>query len=685
MEQSLNQALTKENENTELIFKSPQQGDLGGLYLQMKKILILSILILSSVLVQAIIKLPALVGDNMVLQRDAKINLWGWAAPGEKIGLQFQNTHTSTNTGKDGKWTITLQAMPAGGPYDMVIKGKNNSLSIRNILIGDVWLASGQSNMEWITKNIKNSKAEIAKANIPRIRLLKLKTNVSFKPQQDFNSDGWVECSPKSITQFSAIAYLFGRELYEKYQVPVGLINSSWGGTPAEAWISSEGLSKVDDFKEGAKNLLALDSAKYAVFNKKREDWYKGPGAIDRGHLANGQSWADTGIDTSDWLSMELPCLWSDRKQMKGYYGAVWFCKEIVIPPNLAGKPLELNMTSIASIDSTFFNGKFVGYGAGFNHEAKYTVSGDLVKAGKNLITVRIIGSTFMSGFMGIADDFFAQSGDVKIPLSGEWRYKPASNLKDIPNIVGLVGYNNTMPQSPNVVFNAMIAPLIPYTIKGVIWYQGEGNAYNFEKAKQYYELFPTLIGDWRKHWGTEFPFIFVQLAGFQENKVEPADYPWARVREAQSKALSLPFTGMATAIDIGEQKSIHPKNKQDIAHRLVLVAEKIAYGEQVVSSGPTFNKMIVEGDKIRIKFNNTGSGLLIKDESGNVRGFAIAGANRKFAWAKAYQDGNDIIIIVDNKIKQPIAIRYGWSNFPDGNIYNKENLPAIPFRTDDW
>lgn len=654
-------------------------------YLQMRKILILSALILTTILVQAIIKLPALVSDNMVLQRDAKINLWGWATPGEKIDLQFQNTHIRKTTGKDGKWMITLQAMPAGGPYDMVIKGNDNSICINNILIGDVWLASGQSNMEWLTRNIKNSTAEIEKGDKPRIRLLKIKTNVSFEREKNIITDGWVECSPKSVTHFSAIAYLFGRELYEKYHVPIGLISSSWGGTPAEAWISSEGLSKHDDFKESVKNLSALDSTKYAIFNKRREEWYKGSGAIDRGHLANGQSWADSGINTFDWLSMKLPCLWSDLKQMKGYYGPVWYRKEIDIPVNLAGKPLELNLTSIVSCDSTFFNGKFVGSGAGFNHKAIYTVSGNLVKTGRNLITIRIEGSTFMSGLMGTADDFFAQSGDVKIPLSGEWRYKTASDLKDIPNIVGLVGYNKTMPQCPIVAFNAMISPLIPYTIKGVIWYQGESNATNFDKAKQYYYLFPTLIKDWRKQWGVEFPFIFVQLAGYQSNKEEPADYPWARVREAQSKALSLPFTGMATAIDIGEENNIHPKNKQDVAHRLALVAEKTAYGEQVVSSGPTFDKMIVEGDKIRIKFNNTGSGLMTKDESGNAHGFAIAGADRKFIWAKAYQDGNDIIIIVDNKIKQPIAIRYGWSNLPNGNLYNKENLPAIPFRTDDW
>ena len=297
---------------------------------------------------------------------------------------------------------------------------------------------------------------------------------------------------------------------------------------------------------------------------------------------------------------------------------------------------------------------------------------------------MRIQGFKLLSGVTGTDNELFARNGNDRLELAGDWQYKTAADLKDIPNIVGIERYNKSMPQCPLVLYNAMIAPLIPYTIKGVIWYQGESNADSFEEANQYYTLFPTLIKDWRKQWGYEFPFLYVQLAGYQPNKKEPTDYPWARVREAQSKALSLPSTGMATAVDIGEENDVHPKNKQDVAHRLVLAAGKVAYGKQVISSGPTFSKMTIEGDKIRISFNNIGSGLFTKDKSGYAKGFAIAGSDKKFIWANAYQDGNDIIV-VSNKIKNPVAVRYDWCNFPDGNIYNKENLPATPFRTDIW
>ena len=650
----------------------------------MKKIALVVIFIVSVVLAHTTIKLPALVGNNMVLQRDAKINLWGWATPGEKINITFQNKTVKATTDKDGKWAVILPALPAGGPYNMVIKGKAESDTIRNILVGDVWLASGQSNMEFITKKVNNSKEEIEKANYSNIRLFGVNKNLSFQPEKYIKSDGWVECSPKSVEYFSVIAYLFGRELCEKYQVPIGLISSSWGGTPAEAWVSAEGLNQLDEFKESVKNISSLDANKFDVFIKTRDEWYKGAGAIDRGHMANGQSWADTGINTSDWSSMHLPGVWSENNQLKGYMGAIWFRKEIDIPANMVGKPLELNLASIAANDSTFFNGKFIGKGIGFGHKPIYKIPAEDVKAGKNLLVMRIQGFKLLSGVTGTDNEFFARNGNDRLELAGDWQYKTAADLENIPNIIGIERYNKSMPQCPLVLYNAMIAPLIPYTIKGVIWYQGESNADSFEEANQYYTLFPTLIKDWRKQWGYEFPFLFVQLAGYQPNKKEPTDYPWARVREAQSKALSLPSTGMATAVDIGEENDVHPKNKQDVAHRLVLAAGKVAYGKQVISSGPTFSKMTIEGDKIRISFNNVGSGLLTKGQYDYVRGFAIAGADKRFTWAKAYQDGNDIIVVSD-KIKNPVAVRYDWCNFPDGNIYNKENLPATPFRTDIW
>ena len=651
----------------------------------MKIRLLFALSFLLNVTVWADIKLPALVGDNMVLQRNANINLWGWADPGETVSLQFQGRQLTAEAGKDGKWLAVTSPLPAGGPYEMVIKGKN-TIIIRNVLVGDVWLASGQSNMALMLKNINNSKQEIETAQNPQIRLLTVNPKTAFQPEQDIATNGWKECSPELAGNFSAIAYLFGRELNKKYQVPIGLINSSWGGTIVEAWTSAEGLNGFEHLKKSVETISKLSVAEYEANNKEREAWSKQYGSVDRGTMADGKTWADEDLNTSDWSTMQVPGFWTGVKEIKGFQGIVWFRKEINVPEEASGKPVELHLGDIVFSDSTYFNGKLVGTTKGLFKERVYTVPAEIVKTGRNVITVRIQGESPVGGGMvGIADNIFAQTGDNRIPLSGDWLYKTGPDISGLPpKIPGLENFNQAMPNAPTVLFNGMISPLIPFRIKGVIWYQGESNAGNFAEARQYYSLFPALINDWRKRWGDNFPFLFVQLPGYQPDKPAPADYPWARLREAQSKALALPNTGMATTIDIGEENNIHPKNKQDVAHRLVLAAEKIAYNENIVYSGPTYKTMKVKGNKVRLSFDNVGAGLWVKDKYGYIRGFAIAGADKKFVWARAFEEGDNVIVYAES-IAKPVAVRYNWGNTPDGNLYNKENLPAVPFRTDDW
>ncbi|MEO8254622.1 MAG: sialate O-acetylesterase [Flavobacterium sp.] len=650
----------------------------------MKKLFFVLLIFLPLTKILAIVKLPALVGDNMVLQRDANIALWGWASPNEAITIQFLSKVLKTKTQKNGKWKIILPPLAAGGPYEMIIQGKNKII-IKNIMIGDVWLASGQSNMEFILKNANNAQQEIESANFPQIRLFKVQRDIAFKPKEDVNSEGWKICSPLTAEQFSAVAYLFGRELHQHYKVPIGLIETTWGGTTAETWTSTEGLKLLPYFNEKIEILTKMNVENYEAYKRKRNAWNNEFGNTDRGQLQNGKSWADPVTNISDWSIIKQPAIWMTIKELKGYTGKIWFRKEIEIPASAIGKPLELSLGGIVLKDSTYFNGKFIGTNEGYIKKRLYSVPENLVKLGKNIIVIQVKGITDeFGGFVGTPEDLYVHFGNQKIALAGDWLYKTGPDISNIPDPGIYANFNDAIPQNPSLLYNAMIAPIIPYTMKGVIWYQGESNADSFEKASQYYSLFPALIKDWRNRWGYNFPFLFVQLAGFQTESSEPSDTPWAHLREAQYKTLSLHNTGMATAIDIGEIDDIHPKNKQDVAKRLVLTAKKVAYKEDLVFSGPTLKEMKIEKDKVRITLDNIGSGLLIKNKNGYINGFAIAGSNKKFAWAKAYLDGNDIIVY-NTTIKEPVAIRYNWGNSPDGNLFNKEELPAPPFRTDNW
>lgn len=649
----------------------------------MKKLFLLFLLNILVPGLRANIILPALVGDNMVLQRDTKINLWGWADPGEKISIQFQARQLKTKAGKDGKWTIILPSFPAGGPYQMFIKGKN-SITLQNILIGDVWLASGQSNMEMRLHDIKNGEQETESADYPQIRLFTVTKKFAFQPREKLSSGYWTVCSPDAVASFSAVEYLFGREIYKRYKIPVGLIHSSWGGTAAQAWISSEGLKPFPAYSKTAKDLSCIDSITYDAYIAKRKAWLREFAKTDRGRVPGSTSWDATELNTADWLTMKLPGFWSSYKELKGYSGTIWFRKSIEVPEQAAGKSIELHLGSILFRDSIFVNGQLIGATTGQEKKRVYQVPGNLVKAGSNLLVLRITGILDFGGMTGTSNELYARVAEKKISLAGDWLYKTAPDIGSFPHDERLSGFLPGSPQTPSVIFNAMIAPLIPYSIKGVIWYQGESNTNSMDEAKEYASLFPALIGDWRHKWGYDFPFLFVQLAGYKSDEDQPGDYIWAHLREAQYKTLTVPNTAMATAIDIGEEDDIHPKNKQDVAKRLVLAAEKIVYNENVVFSGPTYKSMKIETDRIRIAFDNIGSGLWLKDKYGYILGFAIAGADKKFVWAKAYQDGNEIIIYADG-LKQPVAVRYNWGNKPEGNLYNKENLPAVPFRTDGW
>lgn len=627
---------------------------------------------------QAEVKLPALVGDHMVLQRDTPIRIWGWAEPGERVTVQVKNQKKRIRTGPTGTWEIFLNPEVAGGPYTLTVSG-TNSIVLNDILFGDVWLASGQSNMEWALQNTNNAEREIASAQYPNIRLFTVKRAFAFEEKEDVQSVGWQLCSPETAAHFSAVAYLFGRELHREYNVPIGLIHSSWGGTTAQTWTSPEGLKTIPRLHAASQAIQKISEADYETYKAALADWKNNEGAIDRGRQAGKTAWTSSELNTDSWPEMQLPGNWYDVLQLHKYGGTVWLRKTVSLPSLQSTKNAIIGLGNITESDSVFVNGHFVGATKGYNPKRVYSIPDGVLHSGDNTITLKQTGRSEFGGISGNPDDLFLQVDGFSVPLSGTWKYQPAPDLNTMPVLPGVPDFSTTMPQSPNLLYNAMLQPLVKFTIKGVIWYQGESNAHNFEEAEEYGTLFPAMIQDWRKVWNQDFPFLFVQLANYMTDGAEPKDTPWARLRESQTKTLQLPNTGMAVTIDIGNPQDIHPRNKQDVAHRLVLAARHIAYGESITHSGPMIESLTARGNELKLEFSHVGSSLQIKDSYGYLKGFSIARADGIFQWAQARIENNSVVIRSDS-VLNPVSVRYNWGNSPDGNLYNAEGLPAVPF-----
>ena len=623
----------------------------------------------------ATVKLPGLVSNGMVLQRHQPLLLWGWANPQEAITLHFLGHAYKTNTDNAGRWQVILPACAAGGPYSMTITGEN-SITISNILIGDVWLCSGQSNMEYsMGKLAQRYRTEMAAAQHPQIRQFLVKRNVVFTPANDVQSDGWVAASPATIPEFTAVGYFFALKLFEKYRVPIGLINSTYGGTPAEAWTGSAGLQDfpayaaiAERYRDSAQ-LLAKIAHDKAYVNA----WHEN---VQRGD--QGASWVAASTDATNWATINMPSFWGTQ-WLKGHSGVVYFRKEIEVPAEAAGKDAVLFLGKLREQDSTYFNGVKVGSTASPYTPRKYIVPGRLVKAGRNVIAVRVLSTIAIGGFDPYnPNPYQLVCGTDSIPLAGLWKYKAGVGVDYLrPDSI------TAFHKQPTVLFNGMIAPLIPYAIKGVIWYQGEDNV---SKAREYRSLFPALINNWRAAWKQkELPFLFVQLANFQAPSPLPSEGNFAELREAQSMALALPATGMAVTHDIGQGDDIHPQNKKDVGIRLALLAAYHAYHDkQVVCAAPSYQSMKVSGHKAVVYFKDAASGLVAKDGQ-PLRHFAVAGADRNYVWAKAVIEGDHVVVCSD-AVPHPVAVRYAWANNPEGaNLFNTSGLPVSLFRTDDW
>jgi Beta-galactosidase/beta-glucuronidase len=623
------------------------------------------------------VTLPRIFTDNMVLQRDVKVPVWGWADKGEKVTVTFAGKKYSATPDATGKWVVSLAPLAAGGPYEMTITGKN-LITLKNILMGEVWLCSGQSNMEMPLAGwgrIKDYQTEIANANYPNIRLFTVPKKIGNKPVKDMESGKWEECSPSTIPEFSSVAYFFGRNLNKELKVPIGLINSSWGGTVAETWVSAGAINTMNDFKVQLNTLDGLDWTNLkSDFEKKAKEWDE---TVEKKDIGLLEHWENPTLKDDDWKTMNLPQLW-EAAGLPDFDGVVWFRHEFILDEKEAAAGITLYLGKIDDSDVSFVNGKQIGSTMNKYSEPRvYKVDASLLHKGKNTIAVRIIDYSGGGGIWGEPQELSYKSSNGTVSLADNWRYKPGIKMDSKPDV-------NIGPNSfPTLLYNGMIYPLLPLAIRGAIWYQGEANA---SRAYQYQTLFPLLINDWRTQFANpQMPFYFVQLANYQSHVREPAESDWAELREAQAKTLALPNTAMAVIIDIGEANDIHPKNKQDVGYRLSLPALNMIYGKDIVYSGPTYKSMSIEGNKIRLKFDNVGTGLYSKDKYGYLKGFAIAGADKKFVWAKAYIENNEVVVYSD-AITNPVAVRYAWANNPDDvNLYNKEGLPASPFRTDTW
>ena len=618
----------------------------------------------------SVLKLPDLFASHMVLQQQKPIPVWGWAMPGDKVTVTMAGQTQTAKADKAGRWQVNLSPVAAGGPYTMMVSGKSGSATLDDVLVGEVWLCSGQSNMEWPLSAAKNGKVEIAEANYPTIRQFYVPHVTATEPQSAV-AGTWSSCSPQTAGKFTAVGYFFARDLQKTLNVPIGLVHSSWGGTHSETWTSREAIASdaalrpsLDAIGKANESAAAKTKALTSLIENVQG---KMPTPTEAATYRQKSTTDDA------WPTMQIPALFDAN--LGNMDGVVWFRKTISISQNTDTKDITLNLGAIDDHDSTFINGQLVGTVQAYNEPRKYTIPAGLLKQGNNVIAIRVTDTGGGGGFMAKADDMTLTGSNWSIPLAGNWHYKVtqlfSSSTENGPNA------------HPTLLFNAMLKPLVPYAIRGVIWYQGESNA---GRAKQYQTSFPLMITDWRKQWGDDFPFLFVQLANFNSgggNSQKGSS--WAELREAQTMALSLPNTGMAVTSDIGNPNDIHPTNKQDVGKRLAAEARRVAYKQPLTSTGPQYKSLIVKENQAILTFANVGAGLTTPDKYGYLMGFEVAGDDQKFYYARAEIRGDSVIVHADS-VAKPVAVRYGWADDNgEVNLYNKDGFPAVPFRTDTW
>ncbi|AUS04351.1 sialate O-acetylesterase [Pseudotamlana carrageenivorans] len=624
-----------------------------------------------SIVVNAQVELPLLFSNDMVLQRDKPIPVWGWASANEQIEVVFHNQIHKTNANHHGRWKLDLNPEAAGGPFTLIIKGKN-IIEISNVLVGEVWLCSGQSNMEFTVRQAKNFEEEVKDSNYPMIRQFYVENDMASQPKSKLKGGRWTVCNAENVAEFTAVGYYFAKEVYSKIKVPIGLIHASWGGTCVETWASKEALKSNKEFKAVIDKLPETDIHEIARIQKEKRR-----AAIEKlqGHPVSSKEESEyikAVFNDKNWPEMQAPMLW-ENQQLGNIDGIVWMRKTFQLSKEDIDKDAVLYLAKVDDVDVTYVNGVEVGTTSQYDAQRVYKVPSGVLKEGNNVIAVKVIDYTGGGGIWGAPSELKLTTESRVVPLSDTWKFQVVELKSDVsPN------------DFPSLLYNAMINPLVPFAIQGVLWYQGEANV---GRAVQYKDVFPLMIKDWRKQWKQgDFPFYFVQLSSFDEfggNSMRGSR--WAELREAQAATLEVKNTGMCVTTDIGNATDIHPKNKQDVGKRLAAVALNKTYGIAQVYSGPIFKGMEIKSPKVILNFNHIGSDLMVMPNDNALQGFEIAGTDEVFYPAKA-QVVNNTVVVQSDKVLTPVAVRYGWADDAGlCNFYNKEGFPAMPFRTDSW
>ncbi|GLR15794.1 sialate O-acetylesterase [Portibacter lacus] len=604
------------------------------------------------------------IGDHAILQRNVEIPIKGWGAPGESVKVIFNKKEIQGKADLDGRWVVNLPPTPAGGPYVIEIKTANNGLTYNDIYFGDVWLCSGQSNMEWVLKNTDNAEAEINDANDGLIRHFKIPHANSETPEEMIPGGEWVVNSPETAGDFTAVGYYFAKELRASQNIPIGLLNSSWGGSRIQPWISEEMLIEHHT-QESYSTYRKKNNMNESTKDKIKKMF---PDLTDKDNsVVNGKPiWGGENIDLSKWKTIKTNIRWEDQG-FENVDGVAWYRTEFE-----ASGETVLKLGALDDNDKTWVNGVLVGETKGYNVERVYTVPADVIKKGKNILMVRVEDNTGGGGFY--TTEFDTRIGNK--PLSDfDWKIRFAA--------IKVTQLSNS---TPTLIYNAMISPIIDFPVKGVIWYQGESNAGSIQTAYDYRFLLRTLISDWREKWNQpDLPFFYVSLANWKQPMEEPGNDGWGVIRESMTDVLKVENTGQAIITDIGNPDDIHPRNKKDVGHRLALPARNKVYGENVVEGSPMYGSHKVVGNHVVVQFKTVGEGLMVKNRYGYVQGFSIAGADGKFVWAQAkLQDGK--VTVWSEDIAKPVAVRYAWEINPaDANLFSKAGYPVTPFRTDNF
>jgi len=635
---------------------------------------IIFVLLLANVAAFGQVRMARLFSDHVVLQRQQPIPVWGWAKPGETVKTTLAGQTQQAKADANGKWMVRFTSLEAGGPHTLAVSAKSGNASATDVLIGEVWLCSGQSNMEWSVKQSDNFAAEKKNANFPQIRHFRVDHELALTPQTELKSGDWKLCSPETVGDFTAVGFFFARELAQKLNIPIGLMHSSWGGSQVEGWISKEGMMSNQELRPTVQNLPTTWQAADSLIDVKLRKQLQVSANLT---AADEQKYLDSSYDFAGWRKNDPMGQW-EWKDMRGFTGQGYMTRTVAILEEMVGTPTTLGLAENDSPNKIYINGKLVSEGA-LQGIRKITIPANTWKIGQNRIVVKMGGMVnpnwYGLGLKGSGSDLYVADNLQRISLAGgDWRLMPAFAEKH--------EYKRFMNNVAVSIYNAMIAPLEPMAMRGVLWYQGETNA---GRAYQYRQSFPLLITDWRQKFGQNMSFYFVQLANYGSNQSSNQGSGWAELREAQTMTLSLPKTGMAVITDIGDPKDIHPTNKQDVGHRLALNALKLDYGQTVNYSSPTCEGMKIEGDKAVVMFKHVADGLVVKDKYGYLKGFEMAGDDKVFYYAQAEIKGNTVVVS-HPKVPKPVAVRYAWADSPDeANLFSSDGLPANSFRTDTW